>query len=57
LHLSYLSLPELAEDAAEAPEAEWSYLKKGVVTKFPKFGLVRYEKEELDLTLIARSGR
>jgi hypothetical protein len=40
--------------SAEAPEAEWSYLKKGVVIKFPKFGLIHYEKTEPDLALIAR---
>jgi len=42
------------EYSAAAPEAEWSYLKKGVVIKFPKFGLIRYETAEPDLGLIAR---
>jgi hypothetical protein len=39
----------------EAPEAQWSYLKKGVVIKFPKFGLIHYETSEPDLVLIARA--
>ncbi|MBR0968507.1 hypothetical protein JQ554_30515 [Bradyrhizobium diazoefficiens] len=42
------------EYSAAAPKAEWSYLKKGVVIKFPKFGLIHYEQAEPDLVLIAR---
>lgn len=40
--------------SAEAPEADWSYLKKGVVVRFPKFGLIHYEAAEPDLKLIVR---
>jgi hypothetical protein len=43
--------------SSEAPEAEWGYLKKGVVIKFPKFGPIHYEKEEPGLTLITRGPR
>jgi hypothetical protein len=42
------------EYSAEAPESDWSYLKKGVVIRFPKFGLIYYEKPEPNLALIAR---
>jgi hypothetical protein len=40
--------------SAAAPESEWSYLKKGVVIRFPKFGLIHYETAEAGLMLIAR---
>ena len=45
---------DTGEYSAEAPEAQWSYLKKGVVIKFPKFGLIHYEQAEPDLALIGR---
>jgi hypothetical protein len=45
---------DTGEYSAEAPESDWSYLKKGVVIRFPKFGLIHYEKPEPDLALIAR---
>ena len=45
---------DTGEYSAEAPEAQWSYLKKGVVIKFQKFGLIHYEEAEPDLALIAR---
>jgi hypothetical protein len=38
----------------EASEAQWGYLKRGAVIKFPKFGLIHYETAEPDLVLIAR---
>lgn len=31
---------DTGEYSAEAPESDWSYLKKGVVIRFPKFGLI-----------------
>lgn len=40
--------------SAEAPETDWSYLKKGVVVRFPKYGLIHYEEAEPDLKLIGR---
>jgi len=43
------------EYSAEAPESQWSYLKKGVVIKFPKFGFIHYENAEPDLRLVGRS--
>jgi len=46
---------DTSEYSAEAPESDWSYLKKGVVIRFPKFGLIHYEKPEPDLALIVRS--
>jgi hypothetical protein len=39
----------------EYPESEWSYLKKGVVIKFPLHGLIHYEEPEPDLQLIGRA--
>jgi hypothetical protein len=44
------------EYSAAYLEAEWSYLKKGVMLSFPKYGLIHYEQtaEEPDLKLIAR---
>jgi hypothetical protein len=45
---------DTGEYSAEAPESDWSYLKKGVVIRFPKFGLIHYEKPEPNLALIAR---
>jgi hypothetical protein len=39
----------------EHPEAQWSYLKKGVMIKFPQCGLIHYEKPEPDLQLIGRA--
>jgi hypothetical protein len=38
----------------EAPEAQWGYLKRGAVIRFPNFGLIHYETPEPDLVLIAR---
>jgi len=46
---------DTGEYSAEAPEAQWNYLKKGVVIKFQELGLIHYEEAEPDLALIARS--
>ena len=37
------------------PEAQWSYLKKGVMIKFPTYGLIHYPDPDPDLQLIARA--
>ncbi|WP_066732786.1 hypothetical protein [Cupriavidus sp. D384] len=37
------------------PEAQWGYLKKGVMIDFPLYGLIHYEDEvEEDVHLISR---
>jgi hypothetical protein len=41
--------------SAEHPEAQWGYLKKGVMIKFPEYGLIHYEEPEPDLQLIGRA--
>ena len=43
----------LASD--EHSKAQWSYLKRGVMIEFPKYGLIHYEEPESDLKLIARA--
>ncbi len=43
------------EYSVEHPEAQWGYLKNGVVIRFPKYGLVHYEQPEPDLQLIGRA--
>ncbi len=43
------------EYTSEHSEAQWSYLKKGVMLKFPKYGLIHYEEPEPDLQLIERA--
>lgn len=42
------------EYSQEFPEAQWGYLKKGVMVAFPSCGLVHYEQSAPDLQLIAR---
>jgi hypothetical protein len=39
----------------EHPEAQWGYLKKGVMINFPLYGLIHYEESEPDLQLIERA--
>ncbi|MBK9586045.1 MAG: hypothetical protein KA099_00330 [Alphaproteobacteria bacterium] len=34
---------------------QWSYLKKGFMAEFPRWGLIHYEEAEDDLTFISRS--
>lgn len=36
------------------PEAQWAYLKTGVMIEFPLYGLIHYIKPEAELKLIAR---
>lgn len=38
-----------------APAAQWSYLKRGVMIKFPTYGLIHYEAPEPDLELVERA--
>jgi len=45
---------DTAEYSVGYPEADWSYLKKGVMIEFPQWGLIHYEQPEPDLELIAR---
>ena len=37
------------------PRAQWEYLVRGVLVKFPKFGVIYYEQAEPDLELLARA--
>jgi hypothetical protein len=39
------------------PEAQWGYLKNGVMIEFPLYGLIHYIKPERELKLIARKHR
>jgi hypothetical protein len=36
------------------PEAQWGYLKRGVMIDFPRYGLIHYEEPEPDLRLMER---
>jgi hypothetical protein len=46
---------DTGEYNGEHPEAQWSYLKKGVMIKFPRHGLIHYEEPEADLQLVGRA--
>jgi hypothetical protein len=46
---------DTGEYSAEHPEAQWGYLKKGVMIEFPLYGLIHYEEPEPDLELIERA--
>ncbi|MFO0697904.1 MAG: hypothetical protein U0236_01655 [Nitrospira sp.] len=47
---------DTGEYSAEDSEAQWGYLKKGVMIKFQKYGLIYYDEEpDEDLQLIARA--
>jgi len=48
---------DAGEYSDEHPEAQWGYLKKGVMIKFPTYGLIHYEEPEPDLQLIARGSK
>lgn len=42
--------------SAEFPESQWSYLKKGVLVRFPKHGLIHYQDVvEPEVLLVTRS--
>jgi hypothetical protein len=40
---------------AEHPQAQWGYLKTGVLIKFSQWGLIHYERPESDLQLVGRA--
>lgn len=46
---------DTGEFSNDCPEAQWGYLKKGVMINFPLYGLIHYEEPETDLQLIARA--
>lgn len=46
---------DTGEYSTEHPEAQWGYLKQGVMIDFPKHGLIHYEEPEQDLLLIGRA--
>ena len=39
----------------EHPKERWGYLGRGVMIKFPKWGLIHYEAPEPSLELISRA--
>ena len=43
------------EYSDEDPKEQWGYLKKGVMIKFPLYGLIHYVEPEHDLELISRA--
>lgn len=43
------------EFSAVCSEAEWSYLQKGVLVDFPRWGLIHYEEPDEDLEFLARA--
>lgn len=43
------------EYSDEHPKDQWGYLGKGVMIKFPLYGLIHYENPEPDLQLIGRA--
>jgi hypothetical protein len=43
------------EYSEDCPQSEWSYLKSGVLIKFPSYGLIHYEEPESALCLVARA--
>ena len=45
---------DTGEYAPDHPEAQWGYLKRGVIINFPLYGLIHYENPEPDLELISR---
>jgi hypothetical protein len=46
---------DTGEYSAEHPQGQWSYLKKGVLINFPRWGLIHYVEPEPDLQLIGRA--
>ena len=45
---------DLGQYSDECPEKDWSYLKKGILVRFPQFGLIHYPEFDPELELIAR---
>ncbi len=48
---------DTGEYSDDCPEDQWSYLNKGVLVKFPAYGLIHYKDPEPDLRLVARAAR
>jgi hypothetical protein len=46
---------DTGEYSGQHSEAQWGYLKKGVMIEFPLHGLIHYEEPEPDLQLIERA--
>ena len=46
---------DTGEYTDEHSEAQWGYLKKGVMINFPKYGLIHFVEPDEDLQLIART--
>jgi len=46
---------EGAQYTLQHPEAQWAYLKRGVLIEFPLYGLIHYENPEPDLQLVVRA--
>ena len=46
---------DTGEYTDEHSEAQWSYLKKGVIIEFSKYGLIHYENPEEALVLVSRA--
>ncbi|MBR0938592.1 hypothetical protein [Bradyrhizobium jicamae] len=44
------------EYAAEFPGDAWDYLKRGVMIDFPEYGLIHFDHDAPDLTLVRRAG-
>jgi hypothetical protein len=46
---------ESGEYTLQHPEAQWAYLKRGVMIEFPLYGLIHYVDPEPDLQLVERA--
>jgi hypothetical protein len=46
---------DTGEYRSDYPQAQWGYLKSGVLIEFPAYGLIHYTEPEPDLRLIARA--
>lgn len=46
---------DTSEYSNEYPEAQWGYLKKGVMIEFSQYGLIHFEEPDEDLQLLARA--
>jgi hypothetical protein len=48
---------DIGEYNDDYPQKQWDYLNKGVLIKFPSYGLIHYKDPEPDLRLVARAAR
>ena len=46
---------DAGEFSAVCTREEWSFLERGVLIDFPRWGIVHYEEPEDDLELVARA--